>query len=294
MSLAPLIDMVHIGPQKSGTTWLYRCLEEHPGIVTARAHNINFFDINFDLGAAYLAHCYPDRHDGRTYIDITPSYIRSALAAKRMYDFNPNMKIATCLRHPIERAFSHYWHEKKKGRFNYDFAEVFSNYDLYMHWIEPGFYAEHLEKYYDRFPAEQVLVQDFDDLQADPVEFFRQFCRFAGIDDTCRPSVIDQRINPAAPKNMPRRIVKNLAARAGGVANLPYLRAIANKLPYLCPESGDLETLQSMPPDTYKRLIDIFRPDVKRLGNLLGRDYTRWLATPGDGSAAKGGRLECS
>ena len=113
------VDIFHIGPQKTGTTWIYRCSREHPEIAVPPKDSIHYFDMFYPRGRGWYAEFFADAKPGQKLIDPTPSYIRSPLAAARIYEENPEAKIVLCLRHPIERAFSHYWHEKKRGRFNF-------------------------------------------------------------------------------------------------------------------------------------------------------------------------------
>ncbi len=56
-------------------------------------------------------------------VDNTTSYARDPLAPKRIYNYNPKSKIVFLIRNPIDRAFSHYWHEKRKLKINFKFEE---------------------------------------------------------------------------------------------------------------------------------------------------------------------------
>ena len=82
--------------------------------------------------------------------------------SKGIPEENRAAKIIVCLRNPVERAFSHFWHERKKKKYNFDFSEVLRTYDLFSSLLEPGFYAEHIERFLGYFPREQILCQLFD------------------------------------------------------------------------------------------------------------------------------------
>jgi len=163
------VDIFHIGPQKTATTWIYRCMLEHPELAGPPKDTIHYFDMFYGKGRDWYAGHFDDAPPSCKLFDPTPSYVRSPWAARRIAQENPSAKIVLCLRNPLERAFSHYWHEKKKAHTNLDFASALSNYDCYASWLEPGFLAEHIEQYLRYFPREQLLCQSFDRLESDPI-----------------------------------------------------------------------------------------------------------------------------
>ena len=117
------VDVFHIGPQKAATTWVYRCLEEHLSIACPPTGSIHYYDIFYARGQDWYAQFFEEARPDQLLIDPTYTYIRSPWAPRRIVKDSPNAKIIFCLRNPIERAFSHYWHEKKKGKIAFDFEE---------------------------------------------------------------------------------------------------------------------------------------------------------------------------
>lgn len=45
-----MYNVIHIGPQKSATTWLYECMKQHPEVRSATRDSVHFFDINYARG----------------------------------------------------------------------------------------------------------------------------------------------------------------------------------------------------------------------------------------------------
>jgi hypothetical protein len=272
------VDIFHIGPQKCGTTWVYRCLKEHPQIACPDTDAVHFFDMHFAKGEAWLDAHYPDARPDQKRFEPTPSYIRSPFAAERIHAHNPDARIICCLRHPLERAFSHYWHEKKKGKIRHTFAEGLDNYDLFESWVATGFYARHLERYLGHFRREQILVQWFHDLESDPESFFRNLCGFAGIDPDFRPSLLHRRVNPAVSARYFRtaRLRKTMATMTAA----PLLRRARSPLARLgraligrnVPE----ETLAGVDAGVISQLRSILEPEIARLEKLLDVDLTAW------------------
>ncbi|MEL6493217.1 MAG: sulfotransferase domain-containing protein, partial [Cyanobacteria bacterium J06621_3] len=139
------------GCQKTGSTWIHQCFREHPEIYVPQDDAIHYFTINYYKGLSWYQQYYQEQLNETMIGDTTPSYIRDPFVPRRIFNYCADAKIIITLRNPIDRAFSHYWHEKKKKKIAFDFSEVIRNYDLYQNWIVPGFYYEHLQKFYEWF-----------------------------------------------------------------------------------------------------------------------------------------------
>ena len=84
--------------------------------------------MNYDKWSPEEYHSFFSNIDSKILYDPTPSYIRSPFTPKRISEYNNNAKLLIIARNPIERAFSHYWHEKKKDLYNFQFDECTVNY----------------------------------------------------------------------------------------------------------------------------------------------------------------------
>lgn len=266
-----VISFFHIGPQKTGTTWVYRALAEHPEVAVPVNDSVHYFDMFHACGRTWLLDQFPDAgKPGKYLIDATPSYIRSPLAPRRIAQENPDAKIVLCLRDPIERAFSHYWHEKKKGKLNFDFSEVLKNYDLFSSWIETGFYAEAIERYREHFPMKNILCQDFSVLRENPRQFLDELLTFLEIATDFTPTVMTRKVNEAGTRRDPGSRAKKLIGKClkavPGVAG-SGLAAWA---------SGKEEYLQGVPTEVRAELQLIIEPEIVRLEDLLGRKFPAW------------------
>jgi hypothetical protein len=271
------VELFHIGPQKSGTTWIYECLAAHPGIAVPPRDSIHYFDMHFARGPSWYDRHFASAQPGRRRFDPTPSYLRSPWVPRRVAAYNPEARIALCLRHPIDRAFSHYWHEKKKGRLRYDFAEVLRNYDLYASWLETGFYAEHVERWLAHFPREQILVQRFELLGADPREFLRELLAFFGMDEAFEPPVIDRKVNVAGPRHTPFHLGLYAVQRALDAAGLASAARFLRESEHL---SGRAEHVRGVPETLRAELLELCEPEIARLERLLDLDLASWRSAP--------------
>lgn len=265
------ISFFHVGPQKTATTWLYECLLEHPEIGCAISDSVHYFDIFHHRGSEWYASQFRPSASNQQLIDFTPSYIRSPWAPRRIADYNPEGRILLCLRNPIDRAFSHYWHEKKKDRYNFGFDEVLNNYDLFSSWIEPGLYAEHIERFLGFFDRDRILVQDFFLLRRDPHAFFSQALRFMGVDASFVPGVLETRINAAGTKKW---------SRSPNMQRIRYWlnRAGINRLwpSFDQRVSGQREYLHGVPEAVRLSLQKVCEPEIVRLERLLEINLDEW------------------
>ena len=114
-----------IGAQKGGTTSLYNYLLQHPQVKPAWVKEIHYFDIHHQKPLSwYRAHfplSLPDRFGSRNtgprYTgEATPYYLFHPLAPRRAAVAVPEARLICLLRNPIDRAFSHYNHNRRKGR----------------------------------------------------------------------------------------------------------------------------------------------------------------------------------
>lgn len=280
------VDLFHIGPQKSATTWVYNCLKEHPDVAAPESDTIHYYDMFYARGESWYERFFDHATEGQILYDPTTTYIRSPWAPRRIAKENPDAKIMVCLRNPIDRAFSHYWHEKKKGSINFDFAEVLENYDLYSSWLEPGFYAEHLERYLEYFDRDQLLCLRFETLQADQRAFLRQIYHFAGIDDTVWPSWLDRKSNEAEGRRTPanrvwrgikKAVVHSSLETAARNMRLDEAAQTLEEMPLIGEMLQDKQEYEEgIDPALRAELLQLCEPEIERLENLLDLDLDTW------------------
>ena len=114
------LDFILGGAQKSGTTSLHHLLSQHPAIQMpmGREQETHFFDLDdhYSQGLDWLAGRLPPGA-GTTHIGLTcPIYLYLDYVPQRIRQYFPNVKFLFILRDPVNRAYSSYWHERKKGR----------------------------------------------------------------------------------------------------------------------------------------------------------------------------------
>jgi hypothetical protein len=278
-------DFFIVGPQKCATTWMYEGLREHPEVVLPETDSVHYFDINYHKGEEWYRDQFPDTAAEYIVGDETPSYIRSPSTPARLAELNPDAKLIFSLRNPVDRAFSHYWHEKAKGKMSFEFEEVFDNYDLFDNWVVPGFYNHHIERFEQHFDEDQIKLMVFDDLVDDDRAFIRDVYEFVGADPEFQPSILDERVNEARPSTGVETVDQayygavNFVYRNAGETVKSALRPIYSFVQEtLIPSvQSESEYDEGMTEDTRRQLEEVFLEDVKRLGERTDRSFDGWF-----------------
>lgn len=198
-----------IGTQKGGTTSLYRYLSSHPDIRESYVKEVHFFDLNFDQREPWYRAHFSLRLPGMANAnaisgDCTPYYMFHPHAPSRVASLYPRMKIIAVLRNPVDRAYSHYMHNKRKGRESRSFEAAIaeerlvmpeeikrltadphyeSTYHRHFSYAFRGIYIEQLLRWARHFPADQMLVVHSEDIFLSPQAVFSQILRFLGLRD---------------------------------------------------------------------------------------------------------------
>jgi hypothetical protein len=125
-----LPDFVIIGAHKGGTTSLYHLLTQHPHVERAPVKEVHFFDRpeRFEKGIEWYRRCFPPPRwkEGRRTItgEATPYYLFDPHAAERMAEVIPQARLIALLRNPVDRAYSHYYMQRRLGRETGSFEEA--------------------------------------------------------------------------------------------------------------------------------------------------------------------------
>jgi hypothetical protein len=189
------------------------------------------------------------------------------------------MKIIVGVRNPIDRAFSDYWHEKKKG-YSCEFEDVFDNYDAYENWILPGMYYHNLRPFYELFGEENIKLLWFSDLKKDNEAYLKEAFSFLDVDSGFRPSLLDQRVNEAGyERNLPIRLIARvgqllaslgLEKEAIRLKNTRMGRAVKKAF------ATKTEYEKGLPAPVRKKTYQFFVDDIDKLEGLVHRDLDTW------------------
>jgi sulfotransferase family protein len=190
-----LPDFVIIGAMKAATSSLAAYLDAHTEARCSR--ETHFFCCNYDNGIDWYRDHFTDAGAARLIGEKTPHYLHSPEAINRMAALLPGAKLIALLRDPVDRALSHYWHERRRQREPLPFRDALeaeperlARGDMNLGYLQRGRYLPQLEHVVTRYPRDALLVILFEDLRDRPAETFAGVCRFLGIDDGVLPPVV--------------------------------------------------------------------------------------------------------
>jgi Sulfotransferase domain len=177
-----LPDFVIIGAQKGGTSFLYHLLTLHPLVEPAARKELHFFDNPelFDHGAEWYRRCFPrlGSKDGQRSMtgEATPYYLFDPPVAKRMAHIVPKARLIALLRNPIDRAYSHYQMQVKRGTEPRTFEEAIEQ--QHSSYMSRGIYVDQLLRWFEFFGKEQMLILKSEDFFERPIETLKVVLAF--------------------------------------------------------------------------------------------------------------------
>lgn len=206
-------DFLIVGAQKAGTTALFAALARHPQVLGALRKEIHYFDLRTETHSLgwYRGHFPPagllSKVRGQRMIagEASPSYLLFPDCAARIAQACPAVKILVVLRNPVDRAMSHYYHNRRVSgdTVSQDMGhEIFSERDRVgtlldrldqasvaeraraarFAYLTRGHYAPQIKRYLHYFGHENVLVMTIDDLIDSMDGISARICDFLGVD----------------------------------------------------------------------------------------------------------------
>jgi len=289
-----LPDFLIIGAAKSGTSSLYRYLERHPQIFLSSTKEPEFFasEENLAQGIDWYTNLFKEADPNQICGEGSTAYTRWPQcpdAAAHIAKFLPKAKLIYLLRHPIDRAYSHYLHRYTKelhyGKpITVRFEEHIKSDPMCLDSSE---YMKQIERYLEHFPRESLLLLFTDEFIRDPKPVLRRVCQFLGVD----PDVNILAEGSLHVSNNKRfRQIMGKMQMIESLKAVPGLRALSQCLPKKYRETlysyllrtpfGNRFTHVYLPkpmrPETRSALLKRFREPNHRLADFLGVDLSHW------------------
>jgi hypothetical protein len=217
-----LPDAVILGAMKSGTSSLHHYLVQQPGVIEPLRKEVHYFDVNLGRGEAWYRAHFGRVGEAGLNLDSSPYYLFHPAVPQRLHALLPDARLIVLLRDPVRRAYSHYWHERDKGRETLSFEDAIaaeaerlgnseqrladgtlerSREHQHFSYLARGRYAEQLDRWFTVFPRAQFLVLCFEDLARDPVGVLNVTLDFLGLpraDDVSLEARNTRRYEPMA------------------------------------------------------------------------------------------------
>ena len=184
-------NLIVIGAQTAGTTWLHRRLDEHPDVFMTTEKEANFFlagrtgERLEDYAARFAG------GEGAVYRgESTPAYFWTPAPGEtvreRVYGgvpewigriCGPDVRLLLALRDPVARAISAYFHHFRARRFRLgqSILEVGDQHGI----VDIGRYSRHWAYWTEHFDRSSFLVTTLEAVRGDPVRECRRL--YAGL-----------------------------------------------------------------------------------------------------------------
>lgn len=279
------VNFIGIGGQKCASTWVYDILQGHPEVSLSRDKEIDFFSNYWDRGYAWYASQFdpPESSEATAVGEVSPSYLSDADAPERVAKYNRDMRIVVTVRDPVERAYSNHKHNIRQGFVLGDDLRFEKAMERNPTYLEHGLYGECIARWLAHFPADQVLIVFFDDIQRDPGEVARAIFRFLGVDENYRSPAIGRKSNASvavANVRLARTIdsvrKQVLALRFAWVWTL--LRVAGIRSVYRAFNMREVDrAIPPMRPETRSWMRRYYRDDIAALESMTGRALSKWV-----------------
>jgi hypothetical protein len=149
--------------------------------------------------------------------------------------------------------------------------------------VKEGLYFTHLSRYIRKFDQEQILVMFYDDLKADPKNYWQNVLNFLEVDHSFEPSLMNKKYQARKPR--PRflplykffvNIGKSIKERSdagrkifeyahkSGMINYFYKFVKGPNFPVMSQKKK-------------QELTMYYKSEIKSLSRLLNRDLTEWF-----------------
>ncbi|MGB3694093.1 MAG: sulfotransferase [Spirulinaceae cyanobacterium] len=293
-----LPNFLIIGVQKAGTTSIYNYLDEHPQIYMSPVKETNFLEADWEKEPEKLAkkssksitdietyhQLFAGVQDEIAIGEASPNYLfHYQTATKAIQRYMPDAKLIAILRNPTERAYSDYlMHIRDAIEEPESLSEIIAHRAESAYFFRKGFYYEQIKYFFDKFGRQQVKVYLYDDLCKNPVKLMQDMYSFIGVDDNFVPDTGKKAQKAQVPKNQginnllkTKNPLRNLAASTlKTFLPLETRQKIRDGIINLNSQGKKALPLQ---PEDRTKLVEMFREDVLKLQDLLGKDLSGWL-----------------
>lgn len=293
-----------VGAPKCGTSALAEYLSGHPNVLFSAPKEPHYFAFDFPRHRAV-----PDRESylnlfGRAGPEHTVRgegsvwYLHSREAVPRIRAFNPAAKLVVMLRNPADLVYSlHSTHLRATDEDVADFGQAWAlqadraegrhiprncRTPALLQYREVACLGEQVGRLLENCPREQVHFILFDDFRKRTAEIYRDTLAFIGLPDDGRTDfpvvnanqvrhsrwLAEQLINPPGwlrgAWHKSKRYLGNAEQYGHRFLRWAYLANAKEK------------QRPPMPPDLREHIMQSLASDIRKLGELIGRDLSHW------------------
>jgi len=274
-----LPNFIIIGPGKTATTWLLRCLRKHPQIYMY-PKEIRYFSFHYDKGEQWYRNHFPSQSNFIAIGEKSPSYF-SLAPPERIYSLIPDAKLITILRNPVERAYSHYCMHLKTQKVS---EEIDREIVPGTRYVDEGYYFNYLQNYLKYFERDGMKIMLFEDLARDPEEFLLEIYHFLDVEPSFKPVMADRKYHYRGSRPKHQNLYDIITKAIGWISQsgvghelIEYLQTTRVR-GFLWSLVKSDDGFPEMSPEKQDQLKTLYKYDVMNLSSLLDRDLNHWIS----------------
>lgn len=287
-----------VGAAKGGSSWLHHALSLHPEIACSSPKEPLFFESEYELGIDHYWNTYYKGWKGERYAcEGRVAHLLLPFIPERIAKEFPDAQILVTLREPVSRAYSHWWMRHVNGQERLSFEDAlaenlrlieegrsFYGLEGERYWrslirpdrtgtnhrvyLDCGYYAEQLSRYYNYFPASQIHILFFEDIRESPELVIDKVCASLGLE-------LDARARRAQARNV------HVSPIAIPLFRLDQRLKLSSLFPKDFREGfksllNRISKQPEIPPHTKQWLQEHYRAHNLKLAQLLGRTLDGW------------------
>jgi len=285
------------GASKSGTTSLWEYIKMHPEVCMADAKEPRFFTAvqgcgnnsdgrsprrsgQYSKGLSWYSSLFAACEGVRAIGEASTVYMSANDAPDLIRRYIPDIRLIFILRDPVDRVYSHYWHDLQRGWTLPSFEKmVYKRHLALMRYIYISSYHLHLTRFLKIFPKDQVFVLLYDDLLAYPQDYMKEVYRFIGVDENFSPPNLGRRYNEYSITRLiwlQRILIRMTSVRWELTSQWRGYRRMARVGRLLVRLNGAAGSYPPLPNDLRRALIKEFEKTIEYVETYLQRDLLRW------------------
>ena len=283
------LDWVCIGAQKAGTSTLFRLLRLHPDVVIPESKEAPLFDRPVDSLSVdrYLTHHFGSAPDHVRCGTVSPQYMFGTATPSQLHIHAPDARVIALLRDPVERAFSHYRMNCRRGLEYRPFASAIEPqlsdlaagrrpdpHDELSTYAWRGCYSSLLRPWFDLFGEPSMLVKFTSELEHTQAELLAQVQTFIGVETLLATGEVRAHVSPPGHRfSHLRRPVGQMVRRFGPINMISPARqaALADRLDRMVARVAPVAA-PTVDPVTESSMRDFFAEEDRELAALLARN----------------------
>lgn len=294
-----LPNFLIVGAAKSGTTSLYRYMEQHPGVFFPPVKEPCYFSDGLPE-VAFSDSEYERLFEGaggrKAVGEASTAYLSAPEAPARIKRLLGDIRIIIILRNPADMVYSLWGHNVyQQGEERLSFEEALEAEDDRMRseefragcrsyygnffYFHRGLYHEQVKRYIGTFGRKNVHVMVFEEFVKEPARHCREVFGFLGIDQGFAPALDRHNVATTFRYGFLHRLLVTPPGFAVRAYNALPLRLriwiyMAARMVYGINITS--EPRPAIDPALRKELAGRYMDDIRRLEGLIGRELSIW------------------